>query len=127
MCIDKKADARAYNHACMPLYHCRPTSPCKSTAVQHLCTLVYMNTTYAIRTDKGKLNKENKMLSIQEPRSEQLQLKQECYTQVPEKSKLVKIAKLYAKAFEGDPWNEYKVCQNGHFFGLQQAQLKLET
>lgn len=64
------------------------------------------------------------MLSIQEPMSQQLQLQQVCYKQLPEDGKLVKIARLYAKAFADFPWNEYKVCQNGHFFGLQQSKLK---
>jgi hypothetical protein len=62
-------------------------------------------------------------LSIQEPRSQQLQLQQVCYTQLPEKSKLVKIARLYANAFADLPWNEYKVCQNGHYFGRQLSEL----
>jgi hypothetical protein len=63
------------------------------------------------------------MLSIQEPRSQQLQPQQVCYTQLPEKSKLVKIARLYANAFADLPWNEYKVCQNGHYFGRQLSKL----
>lgn len=58
------------------------------------------------------------MLSIQGPLPQQV-----CYTQLPEKSKLVKIARLYANAFAEDPWNEYKVCQNGHYFGRQLAKL----
>lgn len=62
-------------------------------------------------------------LSIQEPILQQLQLQQVFYTQLPEKSKLVKIAKLYANAFADLPWNEYKVCQNGHYFGRQQSEL----
>lgn len=62
------------------------------------------------------------MLSIQEPRS-QLQLQQVCYTQLPEKNKVVKIARLYANVFADLPWNEYKVCQNFHFFGRQQSEL----
>src|SRR5438552_2441481 len=62
-------------------------------------------------------------LSIQKPMTQQLQLQQVCYTQLPENSKLVKIAKLYANAFADLPWNEYKVCQNGHFFGRQLSEL----
>lgn len=58
------------------------------------------------------------MLSIQEP-----MLQQACYTQLPEKSKLMKIARLYANAFADLPWNEYKVCQNGHYFGRKQSEL----
>lgn len=63
------------------------------------------------------------MLSIQEPILKQMQLEQVCYTQLPERGKLVKIAKLYANAFADLPWNEYKVCPNGHFFGRQQSEL----
>lgn len=63
------------------------------------------------------------MLSMQELRSQQLQLEQVCYTQLPENSKLLKIARLYANVFAELPWNEYKVCQNGHFFGRQQSEL----
>lgn len=55
----------------------------------------------------------------QESLSQGLQLQQVCYTQLPEQSKLVKIARLYANAFAGDPWNEYKVCDSGHYFGRQ--------
>jgi hypothetical protein len=62
-------------------------------------------------------------LSIQTPRLEQLLLEQKCYTQQPENGKLVKIARLYANAFADLPWNEYKVCENRHYFGLQQAEL----
>lgn len=62
-------------------------------------------------------------LSIQEPKSQQLQLQQVCYTELPEKSKLLKIVRLYANAFAGDPWNEYKICQNGHYFGRQLSEL----
>lgn len=62
------------------------------------------------------------MLSLQKSTS-QLQLQQICYTQLPEKDKLARIAELYANAFAGDPWNEYKVCQNGHYFGLKQSEL----
>lgn len=61
--------------------------------------------------------------TLQQLQSQQLQLQQVCYTQLPEKSKLVKIARLYANAFADLPWNEYKVCQNGHFFGRQQSEL----
>lgn len=57
-------------------------------------------------------------LSIQDPK-----LQQVCYTQLPGKSKLVKIARLYADAFADLPWNEYKVCQNGHYFGRQLSEL----
>src|SRR5262245_23061811 len=60
-------------------------------------------------------------VSIKEPLSQQLQ--QVCYTQLPENGKLVKIARLYANAFADLPWNEYKVCQDGHYFGRQQAEL----
>ncbi len=63
------------------------------------------------------------IVSLQEPMSQQLQLQQFCYTQLPENGKLVKIARLYANAFADLPWNEYKVCQNGHFFGRQQSEL----
>lgn len=59
----------------------------------------------------------------QEPLAQPLQLQQAGYTEVPEYGKLVKIARLYADAFAGLPWNEYKVCQNGHFFGRQQSEL----
>ncbi len=52
-----------------------------------------------------------------------MQLQQVCYTQLPEKSKLAKIARLYANAFADLPWNEYKVCQNGHYFGRQLSDL----
>lgn len=63
------------------------------------------------------------MLTIQKSIAPQLQLQQVCYTELPEKSKLVKIARLYANAFAELPWNEYKVCQNGHYFGRQQSEL----
>ena len=62
-------------------------------------------------------------LSIQGPISQQLLLQQVCYTKLPENGKLVNLARLYANAFAGPPWNEYKVCQNGHYFGVQQAEL----
>jgi hypothetical protein len=62
-------------------------------------------------------------LSIQEPISQQLQLQQKGYTTLPAKSKLLKIARLYANAFADPPWNEYKVCQNGHYFGRQVSEL----
>lgn len=62
-------------------------------------------------------------LSIPKPKSQQLQLQQVCCTQLPEKSKLAKIARLYANAFADLPWNEYKVCQNGHYFGRQPSEL----
>lgn len=58
------------------------------------------------------------MLSIQAPL-----LQQVCYTQLPEKSKLLKIARLYANAFADLPWNEYKVCPNSHFFGRLESEL----
>ena len=64
------------------------------------------------------------LLSIQEPLSQELQLQQVCYTQLPEKSKLVKIARLYANAFAELPWNEYKICRNGHYFGRQYSYLE---
>lgn len=63
------------------------------------------------------------MLIIQESRAGQLHLQQVCYTQLPEKSTLVKIARLYANAFADEPWKEYKVCQNGHYFGRQKSEL----
>ena len=63
------------------------------------------------------------MLSIQEPLSQQFHLQQVFYNQLPEKSKLVKIARLYANAFAELPWNEYKVCRNGHYFGRQMSEL----
>lgn len=50
-----------------------------------------------------------------------------CYTQLPEKDKLLKLAKLYANAFAGDPWNEYKVCKNFHNFGWKQRELTICT
>ncbi len=62
-------------------------------------------------------------ISMQEPRSQQLQLQQVCYTQVPEKSRLENIARLYAAAFGGPPWNEYTVCPNSHYFGRQLSEL----
>jgi len=67
------------------------------------------------------------MLSIQEPISQQLQLQQVCYTQLPEKSKLVKTARLYANAFADLPWNEYKVCEKKHYVGRQQWELTGST
>jgi hypothetical protein len=51
------------------------------------------------------------------------QLKQVSYTQMPERDKLLKIARLYANAFADLPWNEFKVCPEGHYFGRQQAEL----
>lgn len=63
------------------------------------------------------------MISLQS--TSQLQLQEVCYTQLPEKGKLAKIAGLYANAFAGDPWNEYKVCQNGHYFGQKQSALTI--
>lgn len=61
------------------------------------------------------------MLPIQAPLSQQLQ--QVCYVELPEKSKLVKIARLYKNAFADLPWNEYKVCEKGHYFGRQLSEL----
>lgn len=63
------------------------------------------------------------MLAIQNSTSQKLQLQQVCYTQLPDYGKLLKIAGLYAEAFAGEPWNEYKVCQNGHYFGRQLSDL----
>jgi hypothetical protein len=57
--------------------------------------------------------------TVQEPPSQHLELKQVVYTQMPEQPKLRKIARLYANAFAELPWNEYEVCQNGHYFGRQ--------
>ncbi len=34
-----------------------------------------------------------------------------------EDQKLEKIASLYAQAFANSPWNEYKKCPKGHYFG----------
>lgn len=51
---------------------------------------------------------------------QQVQLQQNCYGQLPEQDKLVKISKLYANAFADPPWNEYKVCENKHYVGRQQ-------
>lgn len=45
------------------------------------------------------------------------------YNQLPEKNKLLKIARLYANAFAGWPWNEYKVCPNNHITGRQVTEL----
>lgn len=61
--------------------------------------------------------------SIQKPMLQQVPLQQVCYTQSPKNDKLGKIARLYANAFADLPWNEYKVCQQGHYFGRQQAEL----
>lgn len=52
-----------------------------------------------------------------------LQLQQVNYTQMPERDKLIKISRLYANAFADWPWNEYKVCPEGTYFGRQQAEL----
>lgn len=46
------------------------------------------------------------------------------YTQLPGRDTLQKIARLYAKAFAGPPWNEYKICEGKiHYFGREQSEL----
>lgn len=54
----------------------------------------------------------NKLSSI-----DRTMLQDVCYTKLPEREILVKIARLYADAFADEPWNEYKVCKNDHYFG----------
>lgn len=56
--------------------------------------------------------------------SERTVLQDVCYTEVPERKQLTKIARLYANAFAGAPWYEYQVCGNGHYSGLQDKNLK---
>lgn len=62
-------------------------------------------------------------LTITKPISEQLEVYKFDCEGIPEAKKLPRIAKLYANAFAGAPWNEYKVCPNNHYFGLKQAEL----
>lgn len=43
--------------------------------------------------------------------------------EVPERSKLLEIARLYASVFADKPWYEYKVCPQKHYYSQEQANL----
>ena len=58
-------------------------------------------------------------LSLQDGLSQPLMMQEYCYAQLPKKGQISKIARLYAHAFAGFPWNEYKVCENSHYYGFQ--------
>lgn len=65
------------------------------------------------------------MLSMKSisPESMPQQLQLVINDEMPGQVKLGKIARLYANAFAGSPWNEYQVCPSGHFFGLKDREL----
>ena len=66
-------------------------------------------------------------LSLQDGLSQPLEMQEYCYAQLPKKVQISKIARLYARAFAGFPWNEYKVCENSHYYGGQFFELECCT
>jgi len=66
-------------------------------------------------------------LSLQDAYQQPLEMQEYYCAQLPNKDQICKIARLYANAFAGFPWHEYKVCENGHYHGAQIHELECCT